>query len=333
MSRTSPITCRTSWRRLLERLGERLAVLVGLGHAVELEGEVGERLADAVVEVAGDAGALLVGADGAQPGEPAGVVDGEAGRLDEAGEQLDVAVGEVVAARSCSSTSMPTIDSRAGRIAYMPERLAGRRPAPSRTSGTLTSRRSSSAARIVFGSSKSSMRSGGRVPCQRTTSQPPPESSWSSSTAAVEAEQVADPLHRRVEHLVEVERGRQALGDPVEREQQGVGVGQAAQPVEGERVLPVGLAGDPAGVAGDEGDEQELARPLDARAQVVDAVALAGQIGDRHRERRDRTDAHREAEAAGEPGDHDRGEQREDERRVPVAGGHDREHVDARPRR
>ena len=55
-----------------------------LHDAVELEGEVGERLADAVVEVAGDAGALLVGADGAQAAEPAGVVDGEGGRLDEA---------------------------------------------------------------------------------------------------------------------------------------------------------------------------------------------------------------------------------------------------------
>ena len=97
----------------------------------------------------------------------------------------------------------------------------------------------------------------------------------------VEAEQVADPLHRRVEHLVQVERGGEALGDPVEREQQRVGVGQPAQPVEGERVLPVGLAGDPPGVPGDERDEQELARPLDARAEVVDGVALAGQVGDR----------------------------------------------------
>ena len=63
-----------------------------LDDAVELEGEVGERLADAVVQVAGDAGALLVGADGAEAAEPAGVVDGQGGRLDEAGEQLDVAV-------------------------------------------------------------------------------------------------------------------------------------------------------------------------------------------------------------------------------------------------
>ena len=56
--------------------------------AVEPEGQVGERLADAVVQVAGDAGALLVGADGAQPGEPAGVVDGQGRRLDEPVEQL-----------------------------------------------------------------------------------------------------------------------------------------------------------------------------------------------------------------------------------------------------
>ena len=40
---------------------------------------------------------------------------------------------------------------------------------------------------------------------------------------------------RGVEHLVEVERGRQGLGDLVQLEEQDVGVGQAAQPVEGER--------------------------------------------------------------------------------------------------
>ena len=67
-----------------------------LHDAVELEGEVGQGLADAVVEVAGDPGALLVGADGSQPPEPAGVVDGQRGGVDEAGQQLDVPAGEVV---------------------------------------------------------------------------------------------------------------------------------------------------------------------------------------------------------------------------------------------
>jgi hypothetical protein len=58
--------------------------LAVLGDPVQLEGQVGQRLADAVVQVAGDAGALLVGAHGAQAGEPAGVVDGQGRRLGEA---------------------------------------------------------------------------------------------------------------------------------------------------------------------------------------------------------------------------------------------------------
>ena len=61
---------------LLQRRGPTsLALVVGLDDAVELERQVGERLPDAVVQVTGDAGALLVGADGAQAAEPAGVVD------------------------------------------------------------------------------------------------------------------------------------------------------------------------------------------------------------------------------------------------------------------
>ena len=295
--------------------------------AVELEGEVGERLADAVVEVAGDAGALLVGADGAEAGEPAGVVDRQAGRLHEPVEQLVVAVGEV--ARLAVLEHEHPDDRLAGREDGVHARAAGRQqpgavaevghvhePAlqqrgPHRLrqlevvdavgrAGALPADDLPAAARVVV------QQQGG----------------------GVEPEQVAHPLHRRVEHLVEVERGGQALGDAVEGEEQRVGVGQAAEPVEGERVLPVGLAGDPPGVAGDEGDEQELAGPLDARAQVVEGVALAREVGDRDGQRRHRADAHREAEAPGEAGHHDRGEQREDERRVPVAGGDDREDVD-----
>ena len=99
-------------------------LLVRLDDAVELEGQVGERLADAVVEVAGDAGALLVGADGAQAAEPAGVVDGEGGGLDEAGEQLDVRSGEVV---GLAVLDRDQADRRApcGRTAYRPEPAIG----------------------------------------------------------------------------------------------------------------------------------------------------------------------------------------------------------------
>ena len=73
----------------------------------------------------------------------------------------------------------------------------------------------------------------------------------------VEVEQAPQAADRGVEHVVEVERRRQGLGDPVQREQQGVGVGQPPEAVEGEGVLAVGLAGDPPGVAGDEGHQEQ----------------------------------------------------------------------------
>ena len=75
---------RTSSRRCSSE-GPTVVALAVVGHdPVELEGQVGQGLADAVVQVAGDPRALLVGADGAQPAEPAGVVDGQGDRLDEA---------------------------------------------------------------------------------------------------------------------------------------------------------------------------------------------------------------------------------------------------------
>ena len=46
-------------------------------HALELEGDVGQRLGDAVVQLAGDPGPLGLGAERPQPGEPPGVVDRE----------------------------------------------------------------------------------------------------------------------------------------------------------------------------------------------------------------------------------------------------------------
>ena len=45
---------------LFEGGRDPVALAVGLDDAVELEGEVGDRLTDAVVQVAGDAGAFLV---------------------------------------------------------------------------------------------------------------------------------------------------------------------------------------------------------------------------------------------------------------------------------
>ena len=87
-----------------------------------------------------------------------------------------------------------------------------------------------------------------------------------------ELEEVAQAAHRRVEGLVEVERRRQRLGDSVQREEQRVRVGQAAEPIEGEGLLAIGLARDPPGVAGDEGDEHHPRGPLRRHPQLVVAV-------------------------------------------------------------
>ena len=50
-------------------------------------------------------------------------------------------------------------------------------------------------------------------------------------------------LHGRVEHVVEVERCRQCLGDTLQREQQRVGFGQPADAVECQAVADVLLRG------------------------------------------------------------------------------------------
>ena len=237
-----------------------------LHDAVELERQVGERLADAVVEVAGDAGALLVGADGAQAAEPAGVVDGQRRR----------------ARRSRRSSSTSRSVKWSGRLVLegdqADDRCAGaerrrcptvRAGAEARPARSTTGRRSAQAARVeraaaraAAGGPRRGCVGAGRTPSALPTTSSSRRSSSSSSTRGVEVEQVAEPRDRRVEHLVEVERRRQGLGDPVEREEQGVGVGEPAEAVEGERVLAVGLAGDAAGVAGDQRDEQQLDRPL-----------------------------------------------------------------------
>ena len=81
----------------------------------------------------------------------------------------------------------------------------------------------------------------------------------------VVVEQVAELGACGVEHLVEVERGGERLGDLVQLVEQRVGVGQATDLVEGRGLALLGLAGDPPGVAGDERDEQDLHGPLHRR--------------------------------------------------------------------
>ena len=102
-----------------------------------------------------------------------------------------------------------------------------------------------------------------------------PSVSSSQDHGGVEVEQAPQAVDGGVEHVVEVERGGQRLGDAVQGVEQGVGVGEAAQAVEGEGVLAVGLAGDLPGVAGDQGDQQEHERPL---GREHDAAAVGSSI-------------------------------------------------------
>ena len=93
-------------------------------------------------------------------------------------------------------------------------------------------------------------------------------------------------------------------------EEQGVGVGEPAEAVHRQALALIGLTGDPAGVAGDERDEEHLHRPLDGGAGVV--VEKAGSRAHGMLTARIDThgDADAEAEPAGEAGDGDGGEQR-----------------------
>lgn len=102
-----------------------------------------------------------------------------------------------------------------------------------------------------------------------------------------------------------------------------VGVGQARQPVQGDRSLPVRLARHPTAVTGDHRDEQQRAAPRRRRADRFRREAVGHERGAGDGEGGRGTDAQGEGEAAGEAGDDDRRDQREDEGRAPSPGdGH-----------
>ena len=139
---------------------------------------------------------------------------------------------------------------------------------------------------------------------------------------SVELDEVAQADHRGVEHVVEVERRRQRLGDPVQRVEQRVGVGEAAEAVEGQRLLPLGLAEDPPGVAGDHRHQEKEERPLRRPPECL-VVRRGKEVGDRDGARSPESGVDGEREAPGEArGDH-RGHQGEDERGLPVSGARD----------
>ena len=97
-------------------------------HALELEGDVGERLRDAVVELAGDAGPFGFGAEGAQAPEPAGVVDGECEQARQALDEVAAARGRTRSGATSSSAISPTTAPRARSAVYMPLRASAAKP-------------------------------------------------------------------------------------------------------------------------------------------------------------------------------------------------------------
>jgi hypothetical protein len=307
------MTPRTSVRSSVEVLGDVVALAVGLDDAVQLEGQVGQRLADAVVEVTGDAGALLVGSDGAQPGEPAGVVDGEGRRLHEAvssswSRSLKWWVSW------CSRAMRPSTVSRAGSGAYRPELISTATPGWSGINSVDQDRHApvegldGRVGQVVGGVGGGGPRAVPAGHHPRVVGLVEQE-----DRGPVEVEQVAEAAHGGVERIVEVERCRQGLGDAVERVEEQVGVGEAAEPVEGQGVLAVHLAGDPSGVAGDHGHQHQLTRPLHGLSPGLGVGVAAGQVRDAHGQRRGQAHAQREAEPACEAGHHHRGDQGEHE--------------------
>ena len=85
----------------------------------------------------------------------------------------------------------------------------------------------------------------------------------------VAVDEAAQALDGGFGHLVEVEGGGQALGHPVEGDEQVVGLGQLRHPVEGLLVALLGLAEEAAGVAGEDGHQHQLEGPLAAQAQAL----------------------------------------------------------------
>ncbi len=73
----------------------------------------------------------------------------------------------------------------------------------------------------------------------------------------VEVHEVPEPNHGAVEDVLEVERRGQRLRHPVERLEQLVRLGQAAEAVECKRLLTLGLGEDATGVAGHHRHEQQ----------------------------------------------------------------------------
>ena len=191
---------------------------------------------------------------------------------------------------------------------------------------SLTRLRSRSARAMGGGRSSVVMTVGGRVPSRRRVCHCRSVSSMHEQRDGVEVEELPQLIHRRVEDLVEVERGGQRLGDLVQLVEQGVGVGEPTQAVEGQDLSLVGLARRCGGRSRRRG-RRAGPRPTTARTCGASSSVKSGSQRPRQADGhdRDRGDAQPEAEPSCEPGHRDRGEHREGEGRSPVAGGHEGE--------
>lgn len=119
--------------------------------------------------------------------------------------------------------------------------------------------------------------------------------------------------HGAVEDVVEVERGREALGHTLEGEEQRVGLGEPAHAVEGGLLLAVGVTGRVVGESARERHEGEECSPQHAVLDTGGGSHLEGVLGG---DRGDDDDADDGAvrSTAGEAGEHAGGHDEQDER-------------------
>ena len=124
-------------------------------------------------------------------------------------------------------------------------------------------------------------------------------------------DEFAHATDRRLEDLAEVEGRRRRLGDSVKGRQEGVGLREPADAIEGQRVPYLGFTEQTAG------DKDELRRPL-RRVLEPNAAALGRGghhvVRDGEGQRARHGQPQGEAEASGEAGGHDRTDDGEDER-------------------
>ncbi len=302
------------------------APLVFADDPVELEGEVGEGLADAVVEFTGDAGPLLVGADRSQSGEPAGVVDGKGCGLGEAAEEVHVARREMV--------RIGVLDGDdAHERAAGPQTGVDARPGPGRQARTTAAQQVRDGHdvglvgccpegpwELVVGEHRRRLppEAAGHVPCVVGGLE-------EQHGGGVEIDEFLHPVDGRFQHFAEVQGRGQVLGHLVEAEQQVVGIDEAAHAVEGFGLAVVGVTGDAPGVAGDHADQNELHTPLRGGPGVLGGGVALQEHRDPDCEARGHGETDRRPETGDETSDRDRSQRREDERRIEVAGGCDGE--------